>query len=410
MQRLACLLTYLVLAACHTPEPNAEPQTKPSSETPTSPPEVAPASTRVHTIALERSPAKSRLTEIVLDPRAEAALTLEDSGEVRLWPSLAPDQIEKASPWHLRLQDPIWMSLARARESGGFTIGVIDTTNAAQIVELVIGTPPGEARLEPRFAIPPTDPLLELLVLDGGERILALGVDHRLRLYDLDGRLLSQLDERSFAPWQLRSSGGDGSEPLHLAVILTAPLRIEQIEIVEDQLRRSAKPWPVELDRGPNRNDLALTADGRHAAALRRHQATGREWSVELIDLETGERKLLAGRLDTPVRARMHMLPRVGGVARLLLESGSGRGHVVSLDQAVALRRDQDADPDSNFALALARSTEHPFIEIAAAAEDIALLPDIDTGLRMHASVVGRVRASMDQSGKIEILTLDDQP
>jgi hypothetical protein len=398
MQRIACSLACLTLLGCRVAEPSVESLPTSSSEEP-SEAEIAPEPARTYTIALKQSPTKHELVEVVLDARGEAALTLEEYGDVRLWPTLGG---EAELPWHLRLQDPIWMSLAH-QQDGGFTVGVIDTTNAAQIVEWVLGDRAGEARLVPRFAIAPTDPLLELVVLDGGERILALGADHRLRLYDLDGRLLSQIDERSFAPWQLRSGGGDGREPLHLAVTLAAPLRIERIEIDGDQLRRTHEPWPVELDRGPNRNDLALTHDGRHAAALRRHKATGQEWSVELIELETGERKLLAGRLDTTVRARMHMLP--GG--RMLLESGSGRAYVVTLDQAVALKRKQDADPDGRFALDLARATEHPFIELAAAAEDPDALPDLDTGVRMHASVVGRVRAGLGPDGTLEIHTLD---
>jgi hypothetical protein len=400
MQRIACLLAYMALMGCRLEEPTVDSAHNSPSEEP-SKPEVEPTPARVYSIGLTQSSRTGSLTEIVLDTRGEAALTLEHNGQVRLLPTLEPDQI----PWHLQLQDPIWMSLAHKHE-GGFIVGVIDTTNAAQIVELVLGERAGEARLEPRFANAPTDPLLELLVLDGGERILALGADHRVRLYDLDGELLSQLDERSFSPWQLRSSGGDGSEPLQLAVTLAAPLRIERIELDGDQLRRSGKPWAVELDRGPNRNDLALTHDGRHAAALRRHKATGSEWSVELIELETGERKLIAGLLDTPVRPRMHMLP--GG--RMLLESGSGRGYLVALDQAVVLTRDRDADPDSRFALSLARGTEHPFIEIDAAAENAEDLPELDTGLRMHASMVGRVRAGVGRYGEIQIRTLDDQP
>jgi hypothetical protein len=398
MQRIACLLGCLTLLGCRVAEPSVESPPTSSSEQP-SQVEVVSEPARAYTIALERSPTNGKLAEVVLDARGEAALTLEGNGNVRLWPTLAPGQV----PWRLRLQDPIWMSLAHQHD-GAFTVGVIDTTNAAQIVEVVLGEQAGEAQLVPRFAIAPTDPLLELLVLDGGERILTLGADHRLCLYDLDGRLLSQIDERSFAPWQLRSGGGDGHEPLHLAVTLAAPLRIERIVLDGDQLRRTHEPWPVELDRGPNRNDLALTHDGRYAAALRRHKATGEEWSVELIELETGERKLIAGRLDTTVRARMHMLP--GG--RMLLESGSGRAYLVALDQAVALGRKQDADPDGRFALELARATEHPFIELAAAAEDPDALPDLDTGLRMHASVVGRVRAGLGPEGTLEIHTLDD--
>jgi hypothetical protein len=397
MRRLALLAVGLLVGACHH-EPLGEPPpaAQEQVETPPAPPEQKPG--RVYHHDAQRSAPAKPIIEVMLDPRATAALTLETDGHVRLWDSLDG----KLQPWLLPLQDPIWMTLAR-QSDGGFTVAVVDTSNGAQ----VIACSPVEdtLRAELRFAIAPLDPQLELHVLDGGERILALGVDHRLRLYDLDGRVLSEIDERGFVPWQLRLSGGDGNEQLHLAVILTAPLRIQRVELADDRLRPLGDAHEFALDRGPNRNDLALSSDGRFAAALRRHKATSEEWSVELIELETGERKLIAGKLDTPVRARMHMLPG----HRMLLESGSGRGFLVDLEQATPLRRSQDADPDGRFALSLARSTEHPSIELAAGAEDVEQLPEFDTGLRMHASVVGRTRAGFDAVGRLEILQLPER-
>lgn len=387
MRRLAATLALLWLSGCNNAETPVEPPPHEDSEPAATLEAPAPELGFLAT----RSPIADGLGEVVLDPRATAALTLEQDGTVRLHDSLATGA---AAPWLLPVRDPLWMTLARRGD--GFVIALLDTGNAAQVLELV---PHGDtAAVERRFALEPEQPQLEIHVLDGGERILALGVDHRLRLFDLDGRELSVLDERGFAPWQLRLTGGDGSEPLHLAVTLAGPLRIQKLSLDGDQLRRVGEAHEVSLDRGPNRNDLILTRDGRHAAALRRHKAAKPEWSVELIELDSGARSLIAGRLDTPVRARMHAL-----AGALLLESGSGRAYVIDLARATPLRRRDDADPDSRFALELARSTEHPTLELGLAVEALGLLPEGDTGLRMHASVVGRMRAGIGAQAELEL-------
>jgi hypothetical protein len=398
VQMSALVLASLLVMACGTHEPAITPPVE-QVEQPEPVVEPAEPPTRDFGYLATRSARAAPIIEVVLDARASAALTLESDGHVRLQDSLAASA---PLPWQLPSQDPIWMTFARQRDAEAFTIALIDTTNGAQVLELR----PSDrelARVEQRFAIPPSDPLLEIHVLDGGDRILALGIDHRLRLYDLAGQLLAELDARGFAPWQLRLTGGDGREPLHLAVTLAGPLRIQRVALDGDQLSPLGDAHELELDRGPNRNDLVLSSDGRFAAALRRHKANRPEWSVELVELETGARKLIAGSLDTSVRPRLHLLD--GNT--MLLESGSGRGYLVDLAQATPLRRQDDADPDSRFALGLARSTEHRWIELGTAELD-EQQPELDAGLRMHASVVGRTRAGINEKGELTLYELPD--
>ncbi|HLT35689.1 MAG TPA: hypothetical protein VK034_05370, partial [Enhygromyxa sp.] len=243
------------------------------------------------------------ITEVVLDARGEAALTLDGAGGVRLWPQLTADAAASA-PYRIPVHEPLSLSLGKHESGREYTLGLIATNNAATVYRVELPAE-GPAKIVESFALSPEDPLLELHVLDGGARVLALGVDHRVRLYSANGELLSAIDERSFGPWQLRVSEAVG-EPPRLAAILAQPLRVQPLRLVGDQLEIAGPARAVELDRGPNLNDLALSPDGTTVAALRRPHKHGRQWSVELIDLATDERKLIAGRVDTPVRPRMH--------------------------------------------------------------------------------------------------------
>lgn len=400
---VACSIT-----ACH-----QTPQTTASVEQQLA---VEPEVERMPTPAPERSSTRAELdrgvaheagvTEVVLDPRAEAALTLDADGGVRLWPRLhdaSPSSAAASEPYRIPVHEPLWLTIAKRGQ--GFTLGFIATNNAGAVyrVELPHAGPP---TITESFALSPEDPLLELHVLDGGERILALGVDHRVRLYAADGTLISELDERGFGPWQLRVSGGVG-EPPKLAAVLAQPLRVQAIALVDDRLELVGQPRGVELDRGPNRNDLALSPDGKTVAALRRPHKHDPQWSVELIDLETDERKLIAGRVDTKVRPRMHFFAD----DRLLLESGSGQAWRVDLGLAQKPRRAVDLHPDSDFAKRLARRLEHEVVALPASAEHSLATPDDDQGLRMHASVVNGVRAGINARAGLQLVVgAVDQP
>src|SRR5690606_17817392 len=101
-------------------------------------------------------------------------------------------------------------------------------------------------------------------------------------------------------------------------------------------------------------------------AALRRPRARGRDFSIELIDLETDARRLIGGRTDSTVRSRMHFVD----ADRILLETGSnnGRGVWVELASAESLSDPADADPDSALAKRLYR-TQHDTLALPASAE-----------------------------------------
>ncbi len=267
------------------------------------------------------------ITEVWLDPLASAAISLDGSGGVRLWPALAPapdtTSLAALAPVSLPLHEPVALSFARTNE-GSFLIAAIDTAQIGRVIEVRIDEA-GRAELIERFTIPPSDPLFELHVLDDGERLLALGVDHRLRLYDRTGELLDELNEHGFAPWQLRIVGRGESQ--RMAVVLAGPTRVQSLTLEGNELAVVGEARRVRNDRGPNLNDLQLTADGRHATSFRRPKSTSHEWTLELLELATGEVRVLRGEVEGTIRPRLHMID----AQRALLEDGTGFGYWIDL-------------------------------------------------------------------------------
>lgn len=311
------------------------------------------------------------MTEVVLDAHGQAALTLDELGGLRLWPDVRAAEVEP--PVILPEQESSWLSVARTGDDG-FVVATIDTTGTARVSRVTIGKA-GAQRLA-LFELPATDPQFEIHVLDGGRRILALGKDHRVRLYDDRGRVLSQIDQRGFIPWQLRVVDTPG-RPLAVAAVLTQPVRAQALTIEDDALRVVGQPWMVALDQSPNRNDMALSPDGTTIAALRRHGPRGRGFALQLIELATGNRRVIVGELDHKARPRLHYAED----ERVLLESGTGQGFWIELAQAVP----RDA-------------TEFPPAVMQAIA-----LPGAAGALRMQVTEVAGVRAIATG----DVLTID---
>jgi hypothetical protein len=384
MQHLRVTALALLLLGCPATGPSDPPTTEaPREPTPVASDEPSEAEWS-EAIVLARGEGHARpLTEAWLDPTATAALSLDQAGEVRLWPVLSSTtEASELAPIRLPLHEPTQLSFART-SAGSYVIAALDTMQAARVLEIRIDET-GQARMLERLRIPPSDPLLELNVLPGGERLLALGVDHRIRLLDRHGATLEQLVEHGFVPWQLRIAGS--GDALHLAAVLTGPTRVQRLELVDDRLRRVGTPLAIELDRGPNHNDLVLTSDGRAVVLLRRPKPKTKQWSLQRIELESGAVRVLTGEVDQEIRPRLHLVD----AERALLEDGSGRGFWVDLRGGM--------EQPAGFVLPelledlppTARAVAQP-IPLAGSTAD----------QRMHASVVAGLRIVPDEHALI---------
>lgn len=323
--RLSAALALLLTAACatpaaHAPAPVVTPTAPPA---PTTPAAATPPAPAVPATPLATGPHGAAMTEVTLDPLGQAAITVDRDGAARLWPDL---RTHTGAPIVLPFSEAGWISLARAAD--GVLVAAIDTAGAARVGR--VAGPPDAPRWHPLFETPATDPLLEIHALPGGDRLLALGLDHRLRLLDRGGRVVTLLDQPGFVPWQLRLAHTPGRPPAIVAV-LADPVRVQPITLKDDTLTLTGEARRVVLDQGPNHNDLALAPDGSFVAALRRPRTKGKVWHLERIALATGERGYLAGEVDGIVRPRLHL---VDG-DRALLESGTGKGFWIDLGAAM---------------------------------------------------------------------------
>ena len=313
MRTQTILALGLAMLACHDGSNTAEPVV--SDEPELAIIEDAPAPT-LPGVALVSGHHRGDVVDIILAPDASAALTLDRDGGVRLWPALDGSR----DPLILPIDDPNQLSFARSET--GFVIASLDTIGAAEVY--AVRDHDGELRLDVLFSRTPEHPMFELHVLDGGKRLIGLGVDHRICLYDELGNELSAIAEHGFVPWQLRHTKSS------LVAVLAGPTRVQRLSLKDDHLQIVGDPLPVELDRGPNRNDLALTPDGKHIAAFSRRKWRRGEWKLQLIALADGSENIIEGKLDTEARPRVHILEG----QRMLLDDGTGVGQMISLNPA----------------------------------------------------------------------------
>jgi len=369
--RLASLPALMLLTAttCATAVPPQPPEPPPAPAPVAQPvatnPMPAPAP---ETLVLPAALQQVVMTEVMLDPRGNAAITFDKDGGARLWPDLGA---QAPSPIALPFTEAASASLATAGERR-FIIATIDTAGATRVAQVDIDTQ--GARWQTLFELPATDPLLEIHVLDGGARLLALGLDHRLRLYDPQGNARSILDTPSFIPWQLRVAQRPEKPPAIVAV-LANPVRAQPITLTGDTLTISGEARQVALDQGPNHNDLALSPDGAFVTALRRPKAEGRGWYLERIDLASGERRWLAGEVDGLVRPRLHLVEP----NRALLESGSGKGFWIDLTSA------QLPPPGVPFDRKLLPRTKAQIVAVPGSTEDSRMWSTVAAGVRVVA-------------------------
>jgi hypothetical protein len=341
-------------------------------------------------VPLPRALHRAAMTEVVLDWTGHAALTLDADGGVRLWPDLQADDV--GLPVALPLSEPTWLSLSRVGE--GFAVAWVDTAGAASVARVTFRG--AQARFTEILTLPPTEPTFELYVLRGGTRILSLGVDHRVHLWDATGEHLATLDNPGFVPWQLRVAEVAGDAPTVLAV-LAGPVRVQPVLLTDDDaLKLGDQIHPVALDRGPNRNDLALSPDGRTVLALQGPKARSTRFEIETIDVASGDRRILAADTDARGRPRLHAL--AGG--RALLETGSGQGLTIDLAAATAWPpADGPADrealvPVTPTTSALAGSTPRTRMHASVVA-----------GLRVVPSAEGLVVDALDTTGHRTVAT-----
>jgi hypothetical protein len=269
-------------------------------------------------------PHVAAISLITVDPTGKAALTRDSSGGVRLWPALDGSR----EPLIVPIRDPRTMALGDRGD--GWTLALLDAAGGARIVGV-----DASGAMEPLASLPPTDPLAEIVVLPGGERLVAVGIDHVIRLLDRKGSELARLDTPGLRPAALRvamqAEGGprvvaltagefDGSQG-RFAIELLA------LEIGAASLALGDQKRVVHLDSPPTSDNPTLAPDGRSIVYLQRQRLGSATWKVHAMQLEDGLEVSVDSELPNGQQPRIGLM----SAGRVLLDDGSGLGRVVDL-------------------------------------------------------------------------------
>ena len=192
---LLLALDLLVLPSCRTepPAPNI-----PESASPVAPKAVERTD---HTMQSGPSigarthgvPHSSNIDMVTLSSDGHMALTRDSLGGLRLWPSLGGD----AEPMQVPVRGALQVSLAHAQ--GGTIISAIDGVGSLHILKAQV-----DGSMKELYMSSPHAPFAQATVLPGAEILVALSKDYRLSLLDVNGNVLSEIQERRFRPTATR--------------------------------------------------------------------------------------------------------------------------------------------------------------------------------------------------------------
>jgi hypothetical protein len=269
-------------------------------------------------------PHGAAISLIALDPLGRAALTRDLAGGVRLWPALDGSR----EPLVVPVRDPRAMSLA-SDDAGGWTLALLDAAGGARLVGV-----DAAGKMKPLASLPPTESLADVLVLPGGRRILAVGNDHVVRLFDQQGKELSQLDQPGLRPASLRVAAAAEGGPRVVAVTAGEfdskegrfAVELLPLELDGDRLALGKQRQTIHLDAPPTTDNPSLAPDGRAVVYIQRKRL-GSTWLMVATQLEDGKQVSVDTQAPIGVQPRFGLLPK----GRVLLDDASGLGRIVDL-------------------------------------------------------------------------------
>lgn len=269
-------------------------------------------------------PHVAAITAIALDPTGETALTRDGSGSVRLWPALDGSR----EPLIVPIRDPRSMALAARGE--GWTLALLDGAGGARIVGV-----DATGKMEPLASLPPTDPLLEIAVLPGGERAVAIGADHVIRLLDRKGSTLARLDVPGLRPASLRLATAAEGGPRVFAVTSgdfdgaqgRFAVELLSLEIGSATLALGDQRQVIHIDSPPTVDNPTIAPDGRAVVYLQRQRLGMLGWKIHAMQLDDGREVSVDSESAIGQQPRLGIMP----AGRVLLDDGSGLGRIVDL-------------------------------------------------------------------------------
>lgn len=261
------LTVAVFVVACSAPAPKLEPKpvAKPAVPTVSKLVVATPHKPR----AVIEAPHAGAIVELALSPDGTAALTADEQGGARLWPTFDGSQ----EPRVVAL--PVAKQLAVTRETDSFGVAVLDEVGGLYLAFL-----DATGRTVSHVTMSPDPPFVGFAMTELG--LLAWRADQTLLLLDAQGGIRSQI----------------ATEPRE-RVITIAVAGKRAIALIEKDATTRVLRWltlqpslawgaTLKLD-DPNRGDkLALSPHATRLAVIH-NDTTARATSVQIIDIATGK-------------------------------------------------------------------------------------------------------------------------
>lgn len=322
-QRWATAL-LLALAACKPAGATTSPDATGKRETHEprkGEPQAEPAKPIV--FASTGAPHSAPITVVALSPDGKAALTRDTAGGVRMWPALDGSR----EPLVVPIRDPRSFALGPAEE-GGWIAALVDSAGGARVIQI-----DAAGKMSPLASLPPMAMLSEMLVLPGGQRLLGVGSDHVIHLYDRKGKELAKLDKPKLRPAALRIALEAEGGPRVFALTAgefdkTGRFAVEVLPLVigDAKLELGTDRQTVLLDAPTTPDNPLIAPDGRSVVYVQKQREGSGSWKVHATQLHDG----LSTSVDSElvgVMPRIALLPK----GRVLLDDGGGMGRIADL-------------------------------------------------------------------------------
>lgn len=304
----------LLLAACHGKPPTQQPDGDAKED----PQEARHGAPTPRVLPKPKFPGVAHtgtIDAISICPDASCAMTRDNVGGLRLWPTLDGS----SEPQPVPVRGALQFSAAKAGDR--WTTFVVESSGGARIFSVA-----ADGTAEETAALPPFAPVLEGHVLAGGARVLAVFRDGTIRLLDSKGGELAKYDERKFQPTKLRIGAGTGQ---FLALLPPTQnggrftVEVQRMKIggtaTAPKIERHGPPRLVETSTFPDGAAVSMSTDARRLAVAGR--GVGDKWEIDVYDLAKDSKPT-----THLIKMPAHIVPHIGFVAptKAIVSSNEG--------------------------------------------------------------------------------------
>lgn len=270
------------------------------------------------------------IDKVAICADGSCALTRDQTGGVRLWPSLDG----RSEPQIVPVRGASVLSGARVElDPGGplrWTVFAVEPAGSAKLLSISV-----DGKSTELAALPPFEPVASAAVRPGGHQVAVLYRSGDIALLDESGKKVATFDERKFKPTAIRLSA-DGKRLIAVSTLARKAgnfqFELTRLAISEEggttAIKRDGPPRIVSSTVDLDTTTLAIDPVGARAAVAVR--GSGDHWEYEVF---------LLGRDKDPTKGTVkvvaHVTPQLGFVGKdQILFSTNNGGSSVLVDLA----------------------------------------------------------------------------